>query len=127
LIDDLAEQGFRLLILSGGEPLLRDDLDSLISYAAENGLYPVLGTNALDLTADRIESLKDAGLKGMGISLDSASPDIHDKFRGQEGAWENTLKALNWSGNMRYQFKLIRLFLSRTSLNLKVLLSWLKN
>ena len=94
LIDDLAELGFRLLILSGGEPLLRDDLDSLISYAAEKGLYPVLGTNALDLTADRIQRLKDAGLKGMGISLDSASPEIHDEFRGQEGAWENTVESI---------------------------------
>ncbi|MFW6301072.1 MAG: radical SAM protein [Bacillota bacterium] len=94
LIDGLAEQGFRLLILSGGEPLLRDDLDSLISYAAEKGLYPVLGTNALDLTADRIVRLKDAGLKGMGISLDSASPEIHDNFRGQEGAWKRTVKSI---------------------------------
>lgn len=94
LIDELAEQGFRLLILSGGEPLLRDDLDKLIAYATDKGLYPVLGTNAIDLTAKRVETLKKAGLKGMGISLDSVSPEIHDKFRGQEGVWKNTIESI---------------------------------
>lgn len=70
-----------LLIFSGGEPLLRPDLVKLTSAATERGFFVVVGTNGLPLSRQLLQSLKEAGMKGMGVSLDAASPEIHDSFR----------------------------------------------
>ncbi|MBI2194125.1 MAG: radical SAM protein [Planctomycetes bacterium] len=77
-----------LLILSGGEPLLRPDLDALVSRAAVLGMRVVLGTNGTLLSPERAVALKERGLAGVGISLDSLLSLRHDEFRGVNGAWQ---------------------------------------
>ncbi len=74
LLDELKKESFMLVIMSGGEPLMRDDLEELVDYASDIGLRPVLGTNAVDVSRERLESLKKAGLKGAAVSLDSVDP-----------------------------------------------------
>jgi len=76
-----------MLVLTGGEPLLRSDLARLVNAAAGGGLMPVVGTNGTLLDAARAASLKDAGAAGVGISLDSSAPEFHDRLRGVPGAW----------------------------------------
>ncbi|SDM04820.1 radical SAM/SPASM domain-containing protein [Halarsenatibacter silvermanii] len=93
LLNEIAEEGFSLVIFSGGEPLIRSDLEELVAEASSLGMHPVLGTNAVSLTEERLSSLKEAGLQGMGISLDSYQPDQHDEFRGVEGAWQKAVRA----------------------------------
>ena len=83
-----------MLVLTGGEPLLRPDIFDIISRAAELGLSPVLGTNGTMLTKETCSRLLDAGIKGAGVSIDSLSPAFHDRFRGMEGAWEKTLSGM---------------------------------
>lgn len=88
LIAQAARAGFRLLILSGGEPLLRDDLEELVEFARETGLRPVLGTNGTLIDPPRAERLKKAGLAGAAVSLDSISPGKHDALRGCPGSFQ---------------------------------------
>ena len=76
-----------MLVLSGGEPLLRRDLDTLVRHAAARGLAPVIGTNGTLLDERRAQRLKAAGAAGVGVSLDSAAPLFHDRLRGVPGAW----------------------------------------
>jgi radical SAM protein with 4Fe4S-binding SPASM domain len=83
-----------MLILTGGEPMLRPDIFQIISHAASLGFLTVLGTNGTLLDSDSIDALKRAGLKGMGVSVDSPEPDHHDIFRGFSGAWELAVSAL---------------------------------
>lgn len=83
-----------LLILTGGEPLLRHDLEALCDYAARAGLWVVVGTNGTLLTARRARALLAAGVKGVGISLDSLQPERHDRFRGKDGAWREAVAGL---------------------------------
>jgi radical SAM protein with 4Fe4S-binding SPASM domain len=83
-----------MLVLTGGEPLLRPDIFDIISRAADLGLNPVLGTNATMLTKEVCSRLLDAGIKGAGVSLDSLSPALHDRFRGMDGAWKKTLTGM---------------------------------
>lgn len=85
MLTEIKAAGFQLMIFSGGEPLLRNDIYELIAYAAKIGLRPVLGTGGSLLNKKRIKKLKTAGLLAAGISLDSIDPKKHDQFRGQKG------------------------------------------
>jgi radical SAM protein with 4Fe4S-binding SPASM domain len=84
-----------LLILSGGEPLMRDDLESIAQRAASAGATVVVGTNGIGLTHERIQSLKDAGVRGVAVSIDSLDPTYHDRFRHGVGALEGTVAAVD--------------------------------
>src|SRR5881409_2500256 len=75
-----------LLILSGGEPLLRPDLTEIAHYASANGATVVVGTNGTLLTDERIDALKSAGVSGVAVSVDSLRPSYHDRFRRGRGA-----------------------------------------
>lgn len=81
-----------MVVLSGGEPLLRSDLVTLVKQAATCGLAPVIGTNGTLLSRRRAAELQEAGAAGMGISLDSAAPAFHDRLRGVPGAWRAALR-----------------------------------
>jgi pseudo-rSAM protein/SPASM domain protein len=93
MLTDLAEYGVPVVLFSGGEPLLRNDLEELVAYAAERGIRPVLSTNGTLIDADRAESLKAAGLKYAGISVDGLR-ERNDEFRGREGAFENAIDGI---------------------------------
>ena len=71
LIASIAEAEFRLLIFSGGEPLLREDILELIAAARDRGLVPAMGTNGTLLTESVARELAAAGLRGIAISVDS--------------------------------------------------------
>lgn len=84
-----------MLILTGGEPLLRDDLEELVRHATEGGATVVVGTNGTRLTDQRIDALMDAGVQGVAVSVDSLRPAYHDRFRHGAGALEDTLAAVD--------------------------------
>lgn len=83
-----------MLVLTGGEPLLRKDLELIVESAAQAGLMPVIGTNGCLLDPARAERLREGGAMGVGISLDSAAPAFHDRLRGQAGAWSGALAGM---------------------------------
>ena len=83
-----------LFILSGGEPLLRDDLETIASYAATRGATVVVGTNGTLLTEARIRSLRDAGVTGFAVSVDAIDARRHDAFRHGHGAFDATAAAI---------------------------------
>jgi MoaA/NifB/PqqE/SkfB family radical SAM enzyme len=74
-IDKLAELGTNIVSMSGGEPLLHPELDTLISRVRHHGMISGMITNGYLLTADRIKKLNDAGLEHLQISIDNAQPD----------------------------------------------------
>jgi len=94
LIGEIAEAGFRVLILSGGEPLIRADLYDLISAAKGSGLRPVLGSNGTLVTESAAARLRDAGLARAGISLDSADSEYHNALRGSPTAWQDAVAGM---------------------------------
>jgi len=83
-----------MLVLSGGEPMLRRDLAVLVKQAAQSGLAPVIGTNGTLLNERRAKQLEQAGAAGVGISLDSATPEFHDRLRGKAGAWHDAMRGV---------------------------------
>jgi AdoMet-dependent heme synthase len=83
-----------LLILSGGEPLLREDLTEIARYASGKGATVVVGTNGTLLTDKRIAGLGEAGVRGVAVSVDSLRPSYHDNFRHGRGSLADTQAAL---------------------------------
>ncbi len=80
-----------LLILTGGEPLLRPDVFEIASHASSKALWVVVGTNGVLIEPKVVERMKEADIKGVSLSLDSLDPQTHDAFRGVQGAWQNTV------------------------------------
>ena len=93
LMDQIYQVSAPLLILSGGEPLLRQDIFELISYGSKKGLKMGLGSNGSLIDETVAKKLKDAGIATVSISLDSNIPAQHDEFRGVAGAWEKAVEA----------------------------------
>ncbi len=94
LLEQIASAGFKIMIFSGGEPLMRPDIVELVQYAANLGLRPVFGTNGTLITEKMAHALKDAGAMGMGISLDSLDAQKHNEFRKFTGAWEGAVRGM---------------------------------
>ncbi|NPV73384.1 MAG: putative heme d1 biosynthesis radical SAM protein NirJ1 [Pelotomaculum sp.] len=92
-IDGLAEFKVPVLLFSGGEPLLRDDLFELAAYAGERGIRPTISTNGTLLDLDTVKALKKLGIGYIGISLDGIGEN-NDRFRGCSGAFQAALKGI---------------------------------
>lgn len=93
LIESLAEFGCPVILFSGGEPLMRDDILELAAYAVEKGLRAVISTNGTLITARLAGELKEIGLSYVGISLDGTEA-VNDSFRGIRGAFGRAIDGI---------------------------------
>lgn len=93
LMRDAVALGCNHVHFTGGEPLLRDDIEKLITFAGNLGLEMRLQTNGMLLNQRRAEKLMAAGLSSIMISLDADRPEEHDAMRGA-GTWALAVKAI---------------------------------
>jgi len=93
LISDLASFGSPVMLFSGGEPTMREDLPELAQFAVDRGMRAVISTNGTLLTRKMVDIFKRIGLSYVGVSLDGLK-EIHDRFRGVPGAFDMTLKGI---------------------------------
>lgn len=94
-IDALAAFSSPMMILTGGEPLMRDDIFDVAHYATQQGCRVVLATCGHLLTEEVTQKLKVAGVMAISLSLDAATATAHDAFRGIGGAYEKTVAAVD--------------------------------
>lgn len=108
VLDQIREVGNPLVILSGGEPMMREDLYDIVRYGTDHGLRMALGTSGFFIDEERVSRLKEAGVISVAISLDSADKVIHDTYRGYEGAWDRAVRAIQLcrSQGMRVQINM---------------------
>lgn len=93
LIDDLAAMGIPLILFSGGEPLLRTDIWDLARHATGKGIRTALSTNGTLITPEVAMRIKECGIAYVGISLDGATEETHDRFRNSPDAFRRTVAA----------------------------------
>jgi radical SAM protein with 4Fe4S-binding SPASM domain len=103
LIHQITEVSRPLLILSGGEPLLREDIYEIIRYGADRGLRMGMGSNGMLIDEEATRRLEDAGMETVAISLDSSIPERHDEFRGVKGCWQHAVDAIKALKKSRIQ------------------------
>lgn len=93
IIDDISSYAKPVIVLSGGEPLIREDVFEIARYGTEKGLRMCLATNGTLVNDDTCKDIKDSGIKIVSLSLDGSTEDIHDNFRNQKGAFSGTISA----------------------------------
>lgn len=94
LLKDLRSLGQPVVILTGGEPLLREDIYHLARYGSELGLRMVMAVNGTLLTPEVVRRLRECGVQRLSISLDGPDAASHDAFRGQEGAYQGAVEGM---------------------------------
>jgi radical SAM protein with 4Fe4S-binding SPASM domain len=94
IVDQLDENDVSAIAFSGGEPLMRRDFFEVASYAHDKGMYVSLATNGTLLTNEVLKKLKKVGVEYAEISLDGATKETHDAFRGINGAFEKTVQGI---------------------------------
>lgn len=94
LLEDVAAMGPAVIILTGGEPLLREDICELAAYGHGLGLRLVMAVNGTLLTPEIARRLKEAGIQRVSISLDGATAASHDALRAVPGAYEGALRGI---------------------------------
>lgn len=107
LIDQIAQVNHgALLVITGGEPLVRPDILDIAQHAVSRGFMVVFGTNGM-LIDDRLaKELVDIGVIGVGISIDSLDPHKHDQFRGVPGAWKSAMAGIEACKRNGLQFQI---------------------
>ncbi len=94
IIDQIVAAANPILVLSGGEPLYRNDIFQLARYATDKGLRVALATNGTLVTKDVARMIVDSGVRRVSISLDGADCITHDTFRGIPGAFDAAVHGL---------------------------------
>lgn len=97
LVTQLQDLGAVMVTLTGGEPLLRDDLEQIAGLFDERSCL-IVGTTGWKLTPARAAALRASGVFGMGVSLDSTDAAEHDRLRGRPGAFQAAIDALRIAG-----------------------------
>jgi len=116
ILDDIASFAQPIIILTGGEPLMRKDVLDLAAYGTEKGLRMVLATNGTLLDDIWVKELKKVGIKRVSVSIDGATAKAHDTFRGVKGAFDHTMAGIEAlkRGGLDFQ---INTTVTKTNLN----------
>ncbi|MFQ5957087.1 MAG: 12,18-didecarboxysiroheme deacetylase [Candidatus Brocadiales bacterium] len=93
MLDDLSKYGAPVILFSGGEPLMREDLLELAHHAKNKGLRAVISTNGTLITREKAKELKSVGLSYVGVSLDGMK-ETNDRFRAVEGAFDMAIQGI---------------------------------
>jgi heme b synthase len=93
-IDDIVTISNPILILTGGEPLMRPDIWDIVDYAHEKGAMPVIGTNATLITEEIAQKMHDHGIPRISVSVDFPTAEGHDEFRAQPGCFDATIEGI---------------------------------
>jgi radical SAM protein len=117
LLDQIADMGTRLMVLTGGDPTKRPDLVELVRHGTQRGMTMALTPSGTGLmTAEVLEQLRDAGLSRVAVSVDGPDAPTHDRFRGVPGSFDHSMRILEEARTFGLE-RQINFTLSRLSLD----------
>ena len=106
ILEQIAQVGQPIVILTGGEPLLRKDVFELAQHGTRLGLRMVMATNGTLVTPEIAKEMKSSGIKRVSISVDGASAKEHDQFRKVPGAFDASLESIDWLKKEGIEFQI---------------------
>ncbi len=106
LIDDIAGFSKPVIILTGGEPLMRKDIFEIAEYGTRKGLRMVMAPNGTLIDEENAKMMVMSGIKRISISIDGSTRESHDRFRQVEGAFEGALRGIEYAGKAGLEFQI---------------------
>ncbi|MBT2641383.1 TIGR04053 family radical SAM/SPASM domain-containing protein [Bacillus sp. ISL-41] len=107
LIDQIYEMGNPMLVFTGGDCMMREDLFDLADYAIKKGMRVSMTPSATDnVTKEKMERAKEVGLSRWAFSLDGPTPEIHDHFRGTPGSFDLTIEKVKYLNDLNMPLQL---------------------
>ncbi len=106
LLDQISEVGKPVVILTGGEPLLRPDIFDLARHGTRKGLRMVMAPNGTLITEAIAREMAEAGIQRISISLDGATRESHDQFRQVAGAFDGAIRGIEWAKQAGVEFQI---------------------
>ncbi len=106
ILDQIAQVAQPIVILTGGEPLLREDVFTLAQHGTLLGLRMVMATNGTLVTPQIAEKMKSSGIKRVSVSIDGANAEEHDQFRKVSGAFDASLQSIEWLKKAGIEFQI---------------------
>jgi len=106
ILGQIAQVGQPIVILTGGEPLLRKDIFELARQGTQLGLRMVMATNGTLVTPEIAQKMKSSGIKRVSISIDGAGEKEHDEFRKVPGAFEASVHSIEWLKEAGIEFQI---------------------
>lgn len=94
VLDQIKNTGNPVVILSGGEPMMREDIFDIATYGTSLGLRMAMGTSGYLFDENTPFQMKASGVRSVAISIDSADPVVHDAFRGVPGSFDKGIYAI---------------------------------
>lgn len=116
LLEQIKEVGDPIIILTGGEPLLRDDIFDIAAHGTKLGLRMVMAPNGTLITRDIARRMKDSGIKRISVSLDGSTPESHDDFRGLKNAFKHSIRGIKIAREAGIEFQ-INTVITKTNLD----------
>lgn len=116
LLEQIKAVGDPIVILTGGEPLLRDDIFDIAAFGTKLGLRMVMAPNGTLITQDTARKMKESGIKRISVSIDGSTPESHDTFRGVENAFENAIRGIKIAKAAGIEFQ-INTVITKTNLD----------
>jgi len=116
LMDQIAHVAKPIIILTGGEPLLRTDIFDIATYGTDKGFRMVMAPNGTLITEGIAKQMAGAGIQRISVSLDGAARESHDRFRGVEGAFEGALRGIRLAKSAGMEFQ-INTTITKTNLH----------
>ncbi|MEP7361806.1 MAG: TIGR04053 family radical SAM/SPASM domain-containing protein [Acidobacteriota bacterium] len=129
LLDQFADFGDPLphLILTGGDPLLRADLFRIIAASRTRGIgVSITPAATAALTLDVLKHLRDAGVEGLGLSLDGSTASAHDAIRGVPGTYARTMQAIERAESLELPIQINTLAAAETAHDISAIYEVLK-
>ncbi len=106
LLDNIKEVGEPIIILTGGEPLLREDIFDIAAHGTKIGLRMVMAPNGTLITEEKAGMMKESGIKRISISLDGSTKQSHDRFRGVAGAFQGAMNGIKMAKKAGIPFQI---------------------
>jgi AdoMet-dependent heme synthase len=107
LIDEIYEMNNPMLVFTGGDCMMREDLFELADYAVKKGMRVSMTPSATDnVTKERMQRAKEVGLSRWAFSLDGPTPEIHDHFRGTPGSFDLTIEKVKYLNELNMPLQL---------------------
>jgi AdoMet-dependent heme synthase len=116
LLDQIAEVAKPIIILTGGEPLLRDDIFDIARYGHEKGMRMVMAPNGTLVDQNMAQKMAASGIQRISVSLDGSTAESHDSFRGVQGAYAGALQGIRNAKDAGIEFQ-INTTITKTNLD----------